>query len=79
MWISFGQLWGGVMLILVSLNEDHPAGDRLYDPRNLRFDLLAYKGGSVLNYNHRAVWEVANPLALLLTLLDNFNLKFLAR
>ena len=59
--------------------EDHPAGAGLEDAGDGQADRLAQVVGPLLGDDHRAVVEVADPLARLLAALDQLDGQALAR
>src|SRR5262245_11279315 len=64
---------------LLELAEDHAAGAGLQHARDSDFHGAADLFAAGLDHDHRAVVEIADPLARLFALLDNAHLQVLTR
>src|SRR5205809_393406 len=74
-WGSSGGAWRAA----IHPAEDHSAGRRLQDAGHGYYHFLAYRGASLLDHHHGAVFEVADSLTDLVARLDDANVHVLAR
>src|ERR1700674_667184 len=67
-----------VARLVARLGEDHAARDGLQHPGHRHRHLLVHGTASALDHDHRSVVEVADPLAGLLSVLDDLDAHLFA-